>query len=105
MAIESAADRAMFLDADEFGVTATYRKYGTATDIPITGIFDAEHSVGAIGGDIEIASVSPQFLARSADLPSGAADRDSVTVDGTAYKVRFVEPDGTGMTVLKLEKA
>lgn len=105
MAIETDAEREIFLNADEFGVTVAYRKKGTATDLTLTGIFDAEHSVGAIGEGLEIASVAPQVLLRTSDLPSGAGDGDSVTIDSVAYRVRFKEPDGTGMTVLKLEKA
>lgn len=105
MAIETDTERAIFVNADEFGVAVTYRKKGTTTDLSISGIFDAEHSIGAIGEGLEIASVAPQVLVRTSDLPSWAGDGDTVTIDSVAYKVRFKEPDGTGMTVLKLEKA
>lgn len=105
MAIESDADRALFLDADEFGVSVTYRKKGTFTDLTLAAIFDAEHSLAGFGDGSDVASVAPQVLMRTADLPSGHGDGDSVTIAGTAYLVRYREPDGTGMTVLKLEKA
>jgi hypothetical protein len=41
---------------------------------------------------------------RSTDVP-GAAQGDAVTVGATAYAVRGVQPDGTGMTLLLLERS
>jgi hypothetical protein len=34
----------------------------------------------------------------------GAEDADSLTLSGTVYLIRVVQPDGTGMTELILEK-
>jgi hypothetical protein len=39
-----------------------------------------------------------------ADLPDGAASGDAITIDGTAYTVRVIQPEGTGVTTLALEK-
>lgn len=104
MAIETDADRALFLDADEFGVAVAYHKVGAPAAISIAAIFDAEHVFNDGGEGLAVASVSPQIIVRSSDLPSGAGDGDAVTVSGTDYTVRYSEPDGTGMTVLKLER-
>lgn len=104
MGLETADDLALFLSPDEFGTAATYRKRATVLDLSIEGIFDAERSVGSIGEGADIASVSPQLLVRTADLPAGAGDGDLVTISAVAYTVRFLEPDGTGMTLIKLEK-
>jgi TPR repeat protein len=35
---------------------------------------------------------------------SGAASGDAITIDGTAYTVRVIQPEGTGVTTLVLEK-
>lgn len=102
MAVESAADRLAFLDADEFGMEAQYTVAG-GLPVTVTGIFDAESTLAGVG-DMDVATVQPQFLLRTADLPPESADGDWLLLDGVLYKVRFPEPDGTGMTVLRLEK-
>ena len=45
----------------------------------------------------------PRFNCRTADV-SGAVDGDALTVNSTAYTIRVVDHDGTGMTTLALEK-
>jgi hypothetical protein len=102
MAVESAADRLSFLDADEFGVTASYVHDGGAA-IEVSGIFDAEHQMLGLG-DGDIASVGPEFNCREADLPAGYGDGDEITVNAVLYFVRHPEPDGTGMVKLRLER-
>jgi hypothetical protein len=98
MTVESAADRAAFLDTDDFGVTASLN--GGAD---ISGIFDIDYyeAIGESGGGVE--TQSPMFTARTSDLPGVAID-DTLTIDGTDWLVCSVRPDGTGMTVLRLEE-
>ena len=105
MPVESAADRATFLSADEFGVTATFTHSGGAA-AEINGIFDNDYLDVEVEGEVGVASRSPRFVCRTADLDDagGANDGDSLVVSGTTYKVRIVKPDGTGMTEMKLEK-
>jgi hypothetical protein len=51
-----------------------------------------------------VAGTNPGFLGQSTDL--AAVTRGStVTISGTTYTVVAIEPDGTGMTRLDLEKA
>jgi hypothetical protein len=102
MPAESAADRLSFLDADEFGVGASYVKDGGSA-IDIEGIFDAEHQMLGLG-DGDIASVGPEFTCREADLPAGYGDGDEITIGSVLYFVRHSEPDGTGMVKLRLER-
>jgi len=37
-------------------------------------------------------------------LLTGAAPGDAITIDGTAYTVRVIQPEGMGVTTLVLEK-
>lgn len=53
-------------------------------------------ALGFIGGG------SPQIACASARV-SGVAKNTAVSVDGVAYLVAEIDPDGTGITVLKLE--
>ena len=110
MSVESAADRAVFLDADDFGVEATWTKAaGGASTLP--GILDDASSLdaGGLGGSgLGHVAARPGFVCRTADVPSGAAQGD--TLSGTSqlgeafnYKVVTIEPDGTGFKRVNLE--
>ena len=97
MAVESAADRAIFLSANDFGVSATI---GGST---VSGIFDNDFVEVDTGGGVPFAMQQPRFLCRTADV-SSAAEGTAATISGVSYKVAVREDDGTGMTVLVLEK-
>ncbi len=83
-------ERGFFVD---FGVVATI---GAAT---VTGIFDVPtaEAFGMLGTD-------PTFTCAAADVP-GIAAGQAVTINAVAYTVTAVRPDGTGLTVLMLDKA
>ncbi len=76
----------------DFGVNATI---GAAT---VRGIFDAAfaESLGFVGG------ASPQLLCASADV-SSVVEGTAITISGLGYTVAEIHPDGTGVTVIKLE--
>lgn len=93
MAIESADDRAVFFDTDDFGTAATVD--GSSVD----GIFDHEY-VEAAG----IAGERPVFLCRTSDISAVALDV-TVVVNSTNYTLRVIESDGTGLSRLILEEA
>ena len=96
--IESAADRAVFVNPDDFGVTASY---GASA---INGIFDSNYFAAEIGLPVPIEGARLRFLCRSADLPGNAAHGDTLTIGSDSYKVREIQADGTGMTALVIEK-
>ena len=83
-------ERGFFVD---FGTAATI---GAAT---VTGIFDVPtaETFGVLGTD-------PTFTFKTSDAPSVAAG-NSVTVDSATWTVTAVRPDGTGLTVISLDKA
>lgn len=98
MAVESAEDRAVFLNPIEFGVEATYVD-GTT----LNGIFDSDYFAADIGARVAVEGARLRFICRSADLPAEAASGDSITIDSVEYAVREIHPDGTGMTELVIE--
>jgi hypothetical protein len=102
MSVESADDRLAMLDADEFGVSATWTPDGGSAST-VVGIFDNEFRSTDVGAGAEIATDDPHFLCRSADV-SGIAEGDALSVSGTDYTIRVVMADGTGMTELVLEE-
>jgi len=86
---------AAFFDPAEFGALAVYN--GGAT---IGGIFDRDY-VEPLGDTMQ--GNGPVFQCASADVPS-AIHGDTLLIDGELFNVRGVEPDGTGLTLLRLEK-
>lgn len=109
MGVESAADRAIFLDVNDFGMTGTLVPVGGAA-APLNGIFDNEYLMIAESAESAgMSSATPVFLVRSADLPASGVKGGalSLTVDGAArsYLVAEIKPDGTGMSELRLTRA
>jgi hypothetical protein len=102
MAVESAADRAAFLDVDEFGLSVTYTRAGGGVSV-FAGIVDEVDEMMGLT-DPGIVSASPVLTCRTADLPTGAGEGDTLSIDGDTYAVAAPpRHDGTGMTTLTLE--
>jgi hypothetical protein len=74
----------------DFGATVT--KNGAA----VAGIFDAAY---AAAFDM-VAGSGPVFRCATS---SGVARGDTLVVNGASYTVTVVEPDGTGLSVCRLE--
>ncbi len=102
MAVESAADRAIFFDVDDFGTAASYTPSGGSA-ATVNGIFDNDFVEVDAGGGVGIALQQPRFLCRTADV-SSAAEGDALVISAVNYTVRIVQDDGTGITTLVLEK-
>lgn len=88
-----AEDLSPFFSAAEFGSAATL------DGVAVTGIFDSAY-VDVLG----IASRSPMFTLPTANTT--ATTQASVLVAaGITYRVTSVQPDGTGVTTLLLERS
>lgn len=88
-------------DLSPFFNTAEFADAATVGGVAVDGIFDNGYQA-ALGGLME--STGPTFTAATADL-SSAVDGTTVAIGGVHYKVMNNQPDGTGVTVLSLEKA
>ena len=102
MAVESATDRAIFVNVDDFGVAATYTPSGGGSST-VNGIFDNDFIEVDAGGGVGVALQQPRFHCRTSDV-SSASEGDALVVSGVNYTIRIVQDDGTGMTMLILEK-
>lgn len=103
MAVETATELAVFFDADDFGVNATYTSVASGTPVSIKGIFDHEFYEADAGGTVGFAIEQPIFTCRTSDV-SDAGEGDAITINSTDYTVRVIRNDGTGVTVLALEE-
>ena len=100
MAIESDADLAEFYSTDVSGTAGTYTAAG-ASAVTINGIFGNIY-FDISGGETSIEGKNASFMCRTSDV-SNAAHGDTLAVSGTTYKIRGVQPDGTGSTNLILQ--
>lgn len=87
----------MFAEALD-GFFQDFGTAGTLGGVAVLGIFDAAY-VDPLG----VESSGPIYTLPSADAAS-AFHGTTLAIGATTYKVRGIEPDGTGITVLRLEK-
>jgi len=103
MAVESSSDLNVFFSSGDFGLLGTYVLNGGATST-FNGLQDNEFlEVDPMSG-VGVVSAEPRFVCKSADIPSAAAPGDAITISSVSYKIRVIQPDGTGVTTLVLEK-
>jgi len=100
MAIETEADRAIYLDTADFGVTVT-----KADATTFSGIWDLRFTLIQPNGlTIGLESAEPRLMARTSDV-STLAHGDALTIQSIGYVVRGIEPDNLGMTTLVMERS
>lgn len=114
MAIESAADRAAFLDSDEFAVTAQWSPGNRWEPTDVKGIFEKPYqTVVDTEEGAAIGTTDPSFTFATDKAPTIAegdfivipADAGAGRPDEERYKVAGpVQPDGTGMSVAALQR-
>jgi hypothetical protein len=104
MGVETASDRAVFVNPDEFGANAIYTTAGGPPSDPIPGQFDRP-SIEAEFNEAVTLDRRPTFFCPEGLLPddaeTGAGDRLAVDGEG-AFEVVSIEPDGAGMVLLRL---
>ncbi len=101
MAWSDRVDRVLRAGLREFGQAVTYTPKG-GSPVEITAVFDAAYQLVTLGFDVEIDAVGPVLGVRLGEFEAPPAQGDQVTVAGTAYAVRSVQPDGQGGASLVL---
>lgn len=92
-----AEDFTVFFKASEFASNATL------AGLAVTGVFDAAYESGAVGLS-GMSSTQPGYTLASASVPAGVVGQLLVQA-GVSYTVVEHQPDGTGVSVLLLERA
>jgi hypothetical protein len=82
-----------FLSIGDFAVAVVWN------NTTVCGIFDAAY----VAPFDAVGTVGPRVLVKSADV-DGIAYGDALTVDDVGYRVTSIQPDGTGLTELALER-
>ena len=88
-----AEDLSVFMNVAEFAETATL------DDAVVHGLFDAAYTQAFDG----MAATASAFTLASADCVD-VTNTSTLEIGEAAYRVRSVQPDGTGITVLLLER-
>ena len=93
-------DLAPYFSTDGFAVTASATN-ALGQVVTFGAIFDGATEPHLAG---IVSDPSPRVTCRSADV-AAVAWASGITVDGTAYTVATIAPDGTGVTTLSLREA
>lgn len=75
---------------------------GVLDGVPVSGIFDNAYALSNVGV-VGMESAGPAFTMATASVPAAVRGKVLV-VDGLSYSVQGHEPDGTGVSVLLLER-
>lgn len=94
------SDLSDFFDTDEFGISVII-SVGTIYETTISVIFDNDY-YEVDTGQVNISSSQPACMCETSDIVNVIYGH-TVTIDGNNYKVRDIQPDGTGITLLILE--
>lgn len=87
---------AAFFQTSDFAVNATL------AGLPVVGIFDLAYQLGDVGGT-GMASTAPVFTLPTANVPANPIGL-AMVVNLISYTVSAHEPDGTGISLLMLER-
>ena len=100
MAVEDDEMRLEFLQ--DFGISdATLTDTSAGSSSTITALLKNEYSLEDVGGEVGVETSTPVAIVRSSDV-NNVAQGDTIAISGTTYTIVEVQPDGEGMTNLRL---
>jgi hypothetical protein len=102
MDINAAMTTATASMINSIGLSATYTPV-SGSPASITVLFDNDYKAIDLASGV-VASLGPVAFCKSADL-TGTVKGGSLVVSSVTYTITNIEPDGTGMTLLRLKKA
>lgn len=94
----------VFFDPDAFGDTATWDTQEGETE-NLDGIFEAAREVALSGDSVGVNATLPVLTVAETAIPSTAAQGDDLEVRGVNYLVSEIQPDGSGLARVILERA
>tara|TARA_R100000781_G_scaffold92560_1_gene57402 strand:+ start:1048 stop:1356 length:309 start_codon:yes stop_codon:yes gene_type:complete len=100
MAVEDDEMRLELLQ--DFGISdATFTDTSAGSSSTITALLKNEYSLEDVGGEVGVETSTPVAIVRSSDV-NNVAQGDTIAISGTTYTIVEVQPDGEGMTNLRL---
>jgi hypothetical protein len=89
-------------DLSQFFNVAEFATPATLDGAAVAGIFDAGYIQGLVGA-AGIASTGTAYMLPTASVPANPVGK-ALVVNGTTYHVAEHQPDGTGVSLLLLER-
>jgi hypothetical protein len=100
MPVEDDAMRLEFLA--DFGISdATFTDVSAGSSSTISALLRNEYSLEDVGGEVGVETTTPIAIVRTSDVPN-VVQSDTIAISGTTYTIVEVQPDGEGMTNLRL---
>lgn len=93
----------VFFDPADFADTATWDTPGGGI-VEVVGIFEAGREVALSGNAVGISAILPVLTVAAEAIPSGASQGDDLEIRFKNYRVTDIQPDGSGLTRVILEK-
>ena len=93
----------VFFDPADFAVTATWDTPG-GDIVEVVGIFEAGREVALSGNAVGVSAILPVLTVAAEAIPSDAAQGDDLAILSVNYRVTDIQPDGSGLTRVILEK-
>jgi len=106
MAINTA--EAAFFNETDFAEKATWTVAATSDNYVVIGVFNNDYYPAFEEYNAPVSSSSPTFTMLTSKIPTGALVDDTLTIPvntvDTAYTIKVIERDGTGVSLLRLQK-
>jgi hypothetical protein len=106
MTIDSASNA--FFNNNDWAINVTWTVAATSDKFIVNGIFDKQYYSAPDDFGVAVSSNSPTFTMKTSDIPTGAKVNDSLLIPvnnvDVTYKVKVIERDGTGVSLLELQK-
>lgn len=102
MNFESADDLDEMFSDDDFAVEAIFTAAALSHKLTVLGIFDNGYS-SLETGNLEVAGQDPNFTVPTSKISDIAQD-DTVIINSINYTIIGLEPDGTGVTRIDLNR-
>jgi len=93
----------VFFDPADFADAAAWQtQEGEFADIH--GVFEAAREVALSGDSVGVSAVLPVLIVASEQVPDTAAQGDDLEIRDVNYRVADLQPDGSGLTRVILER-
>lgn len=96
-------DWGVFFDPDDFADSAVWDTQA-GEFVELDGIFEAAREVVLSGDSVGVSAVMPVLTVASDSVPETAAQGDDLEIRDQNFRVADLQPDGSGLTRVILER-
>ncbi|WP_170561408.1 head-tail joining protein [Ruegeria atlantica] len=93
----------VFFDPADFGQSAAWDTQA-GDFVNLDGIFEEAREVALSGDTVGASAVLPVLTVATSQVPATAAQGDDLEINSVNYRVTDIQPDGSGLTRVVLER-